>query len=78
MVSQMRTFHMPRLIWLSYEPGHSNSYTIACAPSEYLDEPAHPRSLIRVIVDRMRIFVCCTVLCGDSDCVDAQADLSLL
>ena len=32
---------------LSNEPGHSVSYKTACAPSEYLDQPAHPRSLIR-------------------------------
>ena len=29
--------------------GHSISYKIACAPSEDSDQPAHPRSLIRVV-----------------------------
>ena len=32
----------------SSEPGISISYKIACAPSEDSDQPAHPRSLIRV------------------------------
>ena len=30
------------------EPGHSISCKTACAPSEDWDQPAHPRSLIRV------------------------------
>ena len=33
---------------IAFEPGHSMSYNIACAPSEDSDQPAHPRSLIRV------------------------------
>ena len=33
---------------LKNEPGHSNSYKIACAPSGDSDQPAHLRSLIRV------------------------------
>ena len=33
---------------LIYEPGHSISYKITCAPNEDSDQPAHPRSLIRV------------------------------
>ena len=33
---------------LKNEPGHSNSYKIACVPSGDSDQPAHPRSLIRV------------------------------
>ena len=32
----------------SFEPGHSCSYKIACAPCEDSDYLAHPRSLIRV------------------------------
>ena len=33
---------------LKYEPDHSFSYKIACAPSEDSDQPAHPRRLIWV------------------------------
>ena len=33
---------------ISYEPGHSIYYRIACAPSEDSDQPAHLRRLIRV------------------------------
>ena len=36
-----------------YEPGHSISYKTACAPSENLDQPAHPCSLIRVFAVHM-------------------------
>ena len=31
-----------------FEPGHSIFHKIAFAPSEDSDQPAHPRSLIRV------------------------------
>ena len=33
---------------LTNEPGNSISHNIACVPSEDSDQPAHPRSLIRV------------------------------
>ena len=29
-------------------------YILTCAPNEDSDQPAHPRSLIRVLVDRMK------------------------
>ena len=31
------------------EPGYNISYKCPCAPSEDSDQPAHPRSLIRVL-----------------------------
>ena len=52
-----------------YEPGHSISYKIACTISEDSDQPAYPRSLIRVVSVDMK------TLGLDID-ADAQADLS--
>ena len=36
---------------ITFEPGYSISYNIAFAPNEDSDQPAHPRSLIRVIAE---------------------------
>ena len=36
----------------SIAPGHSKMYNLVCVPSEDLDQPAHPRNLIRVFVMR--------------------------
>ena len=38
----------------TYKPGYSISYPIACTPSEVSDQPAHPRSLIRVFAVRLQ------------------------
>ena len=35
------------------EQAHDETYNKSCAPSEDSDQPAHPRSLIRVFADRM-------------------------
>ena len=35
------------------EPAHDKTYNKFCATSEDSDQPAHPRSLIRVFADRM-------------------------
>ena len=35
------------------EPAHDKTYNKTCATSEDSDQPAHPRSLIRVLADRM-------------------------
>ena len=35
------------------EPAHDKSYNKTCATSEDSDQPAHPRSLIRVFADRI-------------------------
>ena len=65
-----------------FEAGHSNSCKIACAPSENTNQSAHPRSLVRVYAVFLKTFkILCyskSVLRRGSDCVDAQADLSLL
>ena len=37
------------------EPGHSISYSDACAPSEDSDQSANPRSLIRVFAVRLKM-----------------------
>ena len=57
-------------------------YLRTCAPSEDSDQPAHPRSLIRIftgrILERQGYNVCsCEQRRLRSDCADAQADLSL-
>ena len=64
------------------EPGHSIFYKNACARSADSDQPAHPRSLIRVFTVRLK-----TLWILDypqralrrlwSDSADAQVDLSL-
>ena len=41
-------------IILQINPGHRISYKIACVSSDDSDQPAHPRSLIRVFAVRMR------------------------
>ena len=37
----------------TWEPAHDKTYNKTCAISEGSDQPAHPRSLIRVFADRM-------------------------
>ena len=37
------------------EPAHDKTYNKTCATSEDSDQPAHPRSLIRVFADRIFI-----------------------
>ena len=37
------------------EPANDQTYNKRCGTSEDSDQPAHPRSLIRVFADRMRI-----------------------
>ena len=36
-----------------YEPAHDKSYNKTCATRQDSDQPAHPRSLIRVFADRI-------------------------
>ena len=38
---------------LIYEPAHDKTYNKTCVTREDSDQPAHPRSLIRVYADRM-------------------------
>ena len=66
----------------TYEPGHSISYKITCAPSEDLDQPAHPRRLIRVFAFRWKTlwifgYPQSAMRRLWSACADAQADQSL-
>ena len=42
-----------KLAW-TYDPQHGKTNEITCAPSEDLDEPGHPPSLIRVFAVRMK------------------------
>ena len=37
------------------KPAHDKTYNKTCATSEDSDQPAHPRSLIRVFADRMSL-----------------------
>ena len=64
------------------EPPHNKTNKMACAPSEDLDQPGHPPSLIRVFTIRMKkVWVLSYPLSAQrrlwSDRADAQADLSL-
>ena len=38
-----------------FEPAHDKAYNETCATSEDSDQPAYPRSLIRVFADRMSL-----------------------
>ena len=42
-----------RLQWV--KPGHNIFNNFTCAPSQDSDQPAHPRSLIRVFTGRMKM-----------------------
>ena len=44
---------LPRDCWTLNKPAHDKTYKKSCATSEDSDQPAHPRSLIRVFADRM-------------------------
>ena len=59
----------------------TNKYNRTGAPSEDSDQPAHSRSLIRIVTGRFLDSQECKVLHADNedwlDCPDAQADLSL-
>ena len=64
------------------EPPRDKTSKMACAPSEHLDRPGHPPSLIRVFAVRMKkARVLSYPLSAQrilwSDWVDAQADLNL-
>ena len=66
----------------SYEPPHDKTNKVACAPSEYSDQPGHPPSLISVFAVRMKkAWILSYPLSAQrrlwSDWADAQADLSL-
>ena len=66
----------------SNEPQRPKMYLRTCAASEDSDQPAHSRSLIRILSGRILDSQGCKVSsCGQrrlwSDCADAQADLSL-
>ena len=48
-----RYFLLLDLIFKINEPAHDKTYNKTCATSEDSDQPAHPRSLIRVFAGRM-------------------------
>ena len=50
MKTKLRNFNS---FLFTYEPAHDKTYTKAYATSEDSDQPAYPRSLIRVFADRM-------------------------
>ena len=57
-------------------------YLLTCAPNEDSNQPAHPRSLIRIFIVRMtKLCIICNPKCVQwrfwSDCANAQADLNL-
>ena len=63
-----------------YESAHDKTYNKSCATSEDSDHPAHPRSLIRVLADRMFLLQPPGYLKRDKReslpyVVDVQADL---
>ena len=39
---------------LTYEPPHTKTNKMTCAPSEDADQPGHPPSVIRVFAIRMK------------------------
>ena len=64
------------------EPAHDKTYNKTCATSEDSDQPAHPRSLIRVFADRICLLQPVGYPKRDKGeplpyWVDVQADLSL-
>ena len=64
------------------EPQCMKTYLLTCAPNEYSNEPAHPYSLIRVFVVRVKKrsilgYPICDLWRFRSDCANTQADLNL-
>ena len=45
--------HKIKILLMWYEPAHDKTYNNSCSISEDSDQPAPPRSLIRVLADRM-------------------------
>ena len=65
-----------------FEPQREKTYLQTCAPNEDSDQPAHPRSLIKIFTGRVLDSQGCEVSwCGQwrlrSDCATAQVDLSV-
>ena len=66
----------------TYGPKREKTYLITCAPNEDSNQPAHPRSLIRVFAVRMtKLCILGYPTCAKwrfwSACANAQADLNL-
>ena len=64
------------------EPHCEKTYLLPCAPNEEWDQPAHPRSQIRVFVGSMKkLCILGYPKCAQrrfwSDCANAQSDLNL-
>ena len=61
-----------------FEPKHAKTYLLKCAPHKDTHHPAHPRSLIRVCVVRMKkLCILAYPICAQwilwSDCANAQS-----
>ena len=72
----------PDCSYWSVEPPHDKTNKMACAASEYWDQPGHPSSLIRVFAVRMKKALVLSYPLSAlrrlwSDWADTQADLSL-
>ena len=52
-VNESSVFESLKFYCESLEPAHEYTYNKACATSVDSDQPAHPRSLIRVFADPM-------------------------
>ena len=59
------------------EPANAKTYNKTCATSEDSDQPAHPRSLIRVFADRKCLLQPIQRGTKGNPWVDIQANLSL-
>ena len=53
--SAIRFVNLLCTLSLHNEPAHDKTYDKTCSTSKYSDQPARPRSLIRVFADRMRL-----------------------
>ena len=82
---RLRLLHMaswPFLCVSSYEPQRQKAYLVASATNRIWNLPAHPHSLSRVFILRMKKpCILCYPKCAKrrfwSDCANAQSDLNL-
>ena len=73
-------FDIMRQIFLYlFEPWREKTYLLTCAPNKDSNQPAHPRSLTRVFVIRIKklCIIGYTKYANTKYCANAQADLNL-
>ena len=81
-IQQHIIYQLLKLVQSANEPQHEKTYRLTCASNENSNQPALPRSLIRVFVVRMKT-VCilsypkCVYWRFWSDCANAQDDLNV-